>query len=156
MLTQLPNATLARVAGTTLADTAFMFVMGADGAPPWPDRVLEARVAFREPLDGELRLTGTESFAACCAANLLCRNSAGPCAPAVRERALGMIAEAVAATVAAALLGDPQAAVKVCRATVVTSAAAGRPAPSAGARRVLLRADGRHLVEIVVTARHEA
>ncbi len=69
------SAELGRALGETLARTleeaAFVFAEPAEDPPPFRGEVLEARIGFRGPEEGELRLVADAGLAASLAANLL-------------------------------------------------------------------------------------
>jgi len=62
---------LAETLGSTLEEAAFVFVEPRSRPPPFPAKVLEARIGYAGPSSGELFLVADSSMAATLAANLL-------------------------------------------------------------------------------------
>jgi Chemotaxis phosphatase CheX len=62
---------LAETLGSTLEEAAFVFSAPCEGPPPFAGQALEARIAYRGPSSGELRLMADSGLAAALAANLL-------------------------------------------------------------------------------------
>jgi Chemotaxis phosphatase CheX len=62
---------LAETLGSTLEEAAFVFSAPREGPPPFSGQALEARIAYRGPGSGELRLVADSGLAATLAANLL-------------------------------------------------------------------------------------
>jgi CheY-specific phosphatase CheX len=62
---------LAETLAGTLEEAAFVFVEPQDSPPPFPAKVLEARIGYSGPSAGELSLVADASMAATLAANLL-------------------------------------------------------------------------------------
>jgi len=62
---------LAETLGRTLEEAAFIFTEPRDKPGPFPGEVIEARIDYRGPHAGELRLTADGGLASTLAANLL-------------------------------------------------------------------------------------
>ena len=147
MPAELSDEYLAEVLGRTLEEAAFVFAEPADGEAMADETLLEARLTYQGPHQGELVLTAPRSFAATLAANLLGEDEGGAAAAGDDEDALGellnMIAGALVAEISApgdtCLLGLP-------RVGPVASAVHAHALASAHASATLVEEEGRRIV----------
>ncbi len=79
---------LAETLGSTLEEAAFVFTEPREGPLPFAGEILEARIAYRGPSSGELRLVADAGLAATLAANLLGEDE-GEASPERSSDALG-------------------------------------------------------------------
>lgn len=96
MSAELSGEYLAELLGRTLEEAAFVFAEPADGDGVMDETLLEARLAYAGPHQGELVLTAPRSFAATLAANLLGEDEGGTAATGDDEDALGELLNMIA------------------------------------------------------------
>ncbi len=97
---------LATVLGTAIEEAAFVFTEDTDEPPPFEREVMEARLAYRGPQDGELLLAAAPSFAATLAANLLGEEEGGAVATGDDQDALGELLNMIAGAAVIELFGQ--------------------------------------------------
>jgi CheY-specific phosphatase CheX len=99
-------ALLAETLGATLEEAAFLFTEPEPSPPPFAAaRVLEARIGFRGPTAGELRLVAEHSLARTLAANLLGEDDAAVLTTRAPD-ALGELLNMVVGLLVVRLFGD--------------------------------------------------
>jgi hypothetical protein len=102
-----PSAEL--LAGTlarTLEEAAFVFAEPDEAGAPLGDALLEARLSYVGPHEGELALSAPRSLAATLAANLLGEDEGGAAATGDDEDAMGELLNMVAGAWVAEVFGD--------------------------------------------------
>jgi len=106
-MTAEPSAELlADTLGRTLEEAAFVFAERDEAGAPLDDALLEARLAYVGPHEGELSLSAPRSFAATLAANLLGEDEGGAAATGDDEDAMGELLNMVAGAWVAEVFGD--------------------------------------------------
>jgi hypothetical protein len=106
-MTAEPSAELlADTLGRTLEEAAFVFAEPDEAGAPLDEALLEARLAYVGPHEGELSLSAPRSFAATLAANLLGEDEGGAAATGDDEDAMGELLNMVAGAWVAEVFGD--------------------------------------------------
>lgn len=96
---------LAQVLGATLEEAAFVFAEAVGDPPPFQGEVIEARLAYHGPGEGELCLAATEGFAATIAANLLGEDEGGAAVVGDDQDAIGELLNMIAGSLVVGLFG---------------------------------------------------
>jgi hypothetical protein len=90
----------------TLEEAVFVFAEATDEPPPHEGMLVEARLGYAGPEDGELTLVASASLAATLAANLLGEDEGGASTTGDDEDALGELLNMVAGMFVVELFGE--------------------------------------------------
>jgi hypothetical protein len=97
---------LAQTLGSALEEAAFVFAEDTGEPPPFEGRVIEARLSFKGPKEGELVLAVAPGFASMVAANLLGEDEGGAEATGDDSDAVGELLNMIVGTFVVELFGE--------------------------------------------------
>lgn len=142
-----PSAqTLAEVLGKTLEDAAFVFAEAAESAPPFAEDVVEARLGYSGPAEGEIRLAAGVAFADTLAANLLGADPGDPEAVDRGKEAIGELLNMICGILVVRSFGsETECRLGVPSVRVVAASEYEATLPGAGSRVTMLEEEGHRI-----------
>jgi hypothetical protein len=146
MAAELSSEVLARSLSHTLEEAAFVFAEVTDSPPALePEDLIEARLTYYGPHEGELVLASTVSFAATLAANLLGEDEGGADVVGDDQDAIGELLNMIAGGLVVALFDDAPCRLGLPRVHRVTPDEYGRNLAKADAVATLVEEEGRRI-----------
>jgi CheY-specific phosphatase CheX len=136
---------LARTLGGALEEAAFVFAEDTGEPPPFDNRVMEARLSFAGPEDGELVLAVAPRFASMVAANLLGEDEGGAEATGDDSDAVGELLNMIAGTFVVELFGEAPCRLGLPRVSQVVGEDHERTVAAAHAASTMVDEDGNRI-----------
>jgi hypothetical protein len=133
---------LAQTLGSALEEAAFVFAEDTAEPPAFEGRVIEARLSFSGPKDGELVLAVAPRFASMVAANLLGEDEGGAEATGDDSDAVGELLNMIAGTFVVELFGEATCRLGLPRVSQVPSEGHERAVAAADAASTMVDEDG--------------
>jgi len=146
MAAQLSRELLAEALSRTLEEAAFVFAEDVSAEHDLEGTVIEARLTFSGPKEGELLLSCSDDLAATLAANLLGEDEGGASVVGDDEDALGEMLNMIAGSLVVSLFGeDTTCRLGLPRVKTVSAAEHEEDVARADAAARLLEEEGRRI-----------
>ena len=145
MAAEVSRELLAETLGSALEEAAFVFAEDTGEPPSFEGRVIEARLSFVGPQEGELVLAVAPRFASMVAANLLGEDEGGAEATGDDGDAVGEMLNMIAGTFVVELFGEEPCRLGLPRVSQVSGEEHERTLAAATAASTMVDEDGNRI-----------